>query len=62
MNVLKIFTLLFVTLNLFTARADVDPYNSYLWSRENALAGNGLEDRGDWYEWWYFKVVDPANG
>jgi len=37
-----------------------DPYNAYLWNRTNALAANGQVDRGDWYEWWYFKVVDPA--
>jgi hypothetical protein len=44
------------------AFADVDPYNTFLWNRENALAGNGAIDRNPWYEWWYYKIIDPDNG
>jgi len=36
-----------------------DPYNTYLWNRSNALAGNGKVKSGDWFEWWYYKVVIP---
>lgn len=42
--------------------AVADPYNTYLWNRDNALAGNGQVDRGQWFEWWYYKVVDPVTG
>lgn len=36
---------------------DVDPYNTYQWNRLNR--NNGKVDRGPWYEWWYYKLVDP---
>ena len=52
--------MLFLLVSMPEARA-LDTYNTYLWNRSNALAGNGQVDRGDWYEWWYFKVVDPSS-
>lgn len=36
-----------------------DPYNALIWNRTNHEAGNGKIDRGDWFEWWYYKVVVP---
>ncbi len=39
-----------------------DPFNAFIWNRSNVLAGNGQIDRRDWFEWWYFKVVDPQTG
>jgi tocopherol cyclase len=39
-----------------------DPYNALIWNRDNAMAQNGQIDTGDWYEWWYFKFVDPKTG
>lgn len=39
--------------------ASFDPYNSYQWNRKNYQAGNRKVDKKDWYEWWYYKVVDP---
>lgn len=36
-----------------------DPYNTYQWNRANHDAKSGEIDKGPWYEWWYFKVVDP---
>jgi tocopherol cyclase len=46
------------------ARANVaqDPYNTFLWNRDNALAGNGVVDKAPWFEWWYYKVIDPQTG
>jgi hypothetical protein len=38
-----------------------DPYNTFLWNRENAMAANGAVDEDPWYEWWYYKIVDPAS-
>lgn len=43
----------------FTFADPADPYNAYLWNRENALSENGSVDRNDWYEWWYYKIVNP---
>lgn len=36
-----------------------DPYNAYLWNRQNVEMETGRTDQRDWYEWWYYKVVDP---
>lgn len=36
-----------------------DLFNTYQWNRPNFEANNGRIDRGDWYEWWYYKVVLP---
>jgi tocopherol cyclase len=37
-----------------SARAEApDPYNTLIWKKGDA---------GDWYEWWYYKVVDPTSG
>ncbi len=44
------------------APTDKDPYNALIWNRGNVNAQNGEVDRGDWYEWWYYKVVDPKSG
>lgn len=40
----------------------MDPFNTYIWNRQNVVAGNGQVDTGDWFEWWYYKVIDPATG
>jgi len=42
-----------------TVAQNNDPYNALIWNRDNALAGNGQVDRRDWFEWWYYKIVDP---
>ena len=54
---------IFAALCLFnqTASADADPYNALIWNRSNQEAGLGQVDRGEWYEWWYYKVVDPVS-
>ncbi len=46
---------------LLNTAAGADPYNSYLWNRDNVIAKNGEVDRGNWYEWWFYKVVDPVS-
>ncbi|MGK5086784.1 tocopherol cyclase family protein [Bdellovibrionota bacterium FG-2] len=53
--------LVFAILSVYSAQADdsADPYNALIWNRENALVGNGKVDQGEWYEWWYYKVVVP---
>ncbi|MGE3263063.1 MAG: tocopherol cyclase family protein [Bacteriovoracia bacterium] len=51
---MKIFALLlalsFLPLSVIAAEK-ADPFNTYRYK-----AG----DKGDWYEWWYYKVVDPV--
>ena len=52
-------------LSFANAGADIlaqDPYNTYLWNRSNVIANNGQVDQSPWYEWWYYKVIDPATG
>ncbi len=39
--------------------AQVDPWNTYRWNRDNALSGRGHVDKSPWFEWWYYKVVLP---
>jgi tocopherol cyclase len=39
--------------------ADVDPFNTYQWNRDNYIAANGEVDQRPWFEWWYYKVVLP---
>lgn len=39
-----------------------DPFNFYIWNKKNFEAQNGKVDRKDWFEWWYYKVVDPQTG
>ncbi|MBS1985372.1 MAG: hypothetical protein JST16_14495 [Bdellovibrionales bacterium] len=39
-----------------------DAFNQYQWNRRQAVDGVGPQDRGDWYEWWYYKVVEPSSG
>jgi len=36
---------------------DVDPFNTYQWNRKNRHSNK--VDNGQWYEWWYYKVIDP---
>lgn len=67
MTLQKSFALLFALLVGIGAQAapaadNTDPYNTYMWNRDNALAHNGQTDVEDWYEWWYYKVVDPKSG
>ena len=45
--------LVFTCLPLARAEQGADPYNVFLWKKGDA---------GDWYEWWYYKVVDPQSG
>jgi tocopherol cyclase len=42
-----------------SAFAQVDEFNTYQWNRANHLKGEGKVDRGDWYEWWFYKFVVP---
>jgi len=52
---MKTLLVLLLAMAPLCVRADqsVDPYNVFLWKQG---------DRGDWYEWWYYKVVDPQSG
>ncbi len=50
-TILLLLTLAF--LPIVGATESVDPYNVYLWK-------NG--DTQNWYEWWYYKVVDQQSG
>lgn len=54
----KVLALLLVAVAPALAQA-TDAYNSFLWNRHNVVAQNNKIDRGDWYEWWYYKVVVP---
>ena len=36
-----------------------EKYNALRWNAYNVEHKNGKIDRGDWYEWWYAKFVDP---
>lgn len=47
--------LLLISTPLFAAD---DAFNGLIWNRNNISTGE--VDRGDWYEWWYFKLIDPA--
>ncbi len=38
-----------------------DPFNAYQWNRQNVLSGSSAVDHRPWYEWWYYKVVDPKS-
>lgn len=56
---MKNFFLLFLALTTIPAFAtNDDPFNGFIWNRENL--GTSEVDRDDWYEWWYFKLIDPA--
>lgn len=46
---MKIFIFLII-INLFTFAGIKDNFNEILWNPQ---------DQSDWYEWWYFKVVEP---
>ncbi|MBT4790926.1 MAG: hypothetical protein HON90_05095 [Halobacteriovoraceae bacterium] len=39
--------------------AKVDPFNTYRWNRENVQNSSSRTQKGNWYEWWYYKVVIP---
>src|SRR5438270_873175 len=56
MQKLILFTLLVLSA---ASSAATDPFNAYIWNHANHNAANGEVDTGDWFEWWYFKVVDP---
>lgn len=47
-----------------SAQTFSENYNSYQWNRypwrERAGLPVAVEDHGDWYEWWYYKVVVPG--
>ena len=40
---------------------DSASYNFLIWNRANHEARNNKVDRGDWFEWWYYKVVVPQS-
>lgn len=46
---------------LATAAPTLDTYNTLRWNRNAAGFVNATPDRGDWYEWWYYKVVLPGS-
>jgi hypothetical protein len=49
-----VFSLLLVSVFVaLPAFGEGDPYNSFRWKSG---------DTRDWYEWWYYKVVDPETG
>ena len=60
MKIMKHFTHVVLFLLLFSfafitvahAFDEADPHNTYQWPG----------DDGDWFEWWYYKVVDPSTG
>ncbi|MBI3542896.1 MAG: hypothetical protein HY075_06450 [Deltaproteobacteria bacterium] len=54
-------TLLSVAALAAPAAPAFDPYNAYLWNKANRDRHNGKVDRGDWFEWWYYKVVPPKS-
>ncbi|MBI2605403.1 MAG: hypothetical protein HYW49_04910 [Deltaproteobacteria bacterium] len=56
---LRLLAALTLVFSVTAAAAGGDPYNSFQWNRANALAKNGKTDRRPWYEWWYYKVVQP---
>lgn len=59
---MKILIVLACLVSSFAFADASDPYNTLIWNRANDLAGNGYVDRDPWYEWWYYKVVDPDSG
>jgi hypothetical protein len=40
----------------------LDSYNYYQWNRVNHKLGIPLEPHVGWYEWWYYKVIEPKTG
>ena len=60
MNLFILFYLLAITFKMPTAEAQLkkDPFNGLVWNRDNYQKQNGKVDRSDWYEWWYFKLID----
>lgn len=36
---------------------NIDLYNTYQWNRQNR--NTNKIDKGNWYEWWYYKVIHP---
>lgn len=58
-NIITILFILVAGAQFASAAENFDAYNSFLWNRSNASARNGEVDADAWYEWWYFKAVDP---
>lgn len=50
---------IFILLLLPTLLLASDPSNTYQWNRTNALLKNKKTDTKPWYEWWYFKTINP---
>jgi hypothetical protein len=51
---------LFFALSTAAPRASAsehNTYNTYRFNRANYDMGLPVEDRGNWYEWWYYKVI-----
>lgn len=47
---MKKITIILIILSLFANAASKDQFNEMLWKPH---------DRSDWYEWWYFKIIEP---
>ncbi len=41
------------------SKTGFDPFNSFRWNRKNALRDSKKIDKKPWFEWWYYKVIDP---
>jgi tocopherol cyclase len=51
-----------LSLPVIAQKQPADPYNTLIWNRDNAIHHTGRVDVGDWYEWWYYKVIEPESG
>lgn len=53
-------TICLLVVMLFATQAfSVDAFNTYQWNRKNHIENNSKVDNGQWFEWWYYKVVIP---
>jgi tocopherol cyclase len=57
--ILMVFAMILFTQSIF---ANIDPFNTYRWNRQNVLNNTNEVQKGNWYEWWYYKVVIPETG
>lgn len=54
--------MLLASLALSAEAWSIDEFNTYRWNRDNVIRNTGRQDKGPWYEWWYYKVVLPETG
>jgi hypothetical protein len=55
-------SIIFISLTTYAEHPESgDIYNSFLWNRKNHISKNGKVDSGDWFEWWYYKVIDSKS-